>query len=72
MKGGALLFLVCFSSGFLRGLDLHSGGQLSKSQSSMDIHHYDIDLKVVDVVAIIVALLITLLVVLRHFAYFAI
>ena len=46
MKGGALLFLVCFSSGFLRGLDLHSGGQLSISQSSMDIHHYDIDLKV--------------------------
>ncbi len=46
MKGGALLFLVCFSSGFLRGLDLHSGGQLSKSQSSIDIHHYDIDLKV--------------------------
>ncbi len=46
MKIQTLFYLLFFSSVFLNGLDLSSGGVLSKSQASIDVHHYDIDLRV--------------------------
>ena len=39
------MFLTFFFAGaFLFGLDVYSGGVLSKNQAAMDVKHYDLDL----------------------------
>ena len=41
------LFLTSFFAGtFLHGLDVYSGGVLSKNQAAMDVKHYGLDLMV--------------------------